>query len=221
MLPSVGQHALCLFVKLWHIERYLKTKLFSGNKHREPTYLHGHKSVNTLSKLSTLRADSWPHISPGSACSFSGASPSYAVDGNKIWCYWRNHITIKSNHITIKSLSFYGKDCPLFFDKNLYIFVGKKYSFLCKLVAIIEKMVVLTSENRSLSAQISFYKVLYSRIDLQLGYWKSRQLHDTEICPVTQPARKQEDASVLNSGTCTLLAGLSVQRELKTNSHLG
>lgn len=133
ILPPAGQHALCPFVTLWHTERYLNPKLLCGNKHREPKYLHGHKSGNTLSRRSTWRADSWPYIPPGRECSFSGASPSCAADGNEVGFYWRYHITIKSTH------------CPFMGKTALYSmmiifqhFCEGKYPFLYKLVAIIE-----------------------------------------------------------------------------------
>ena len=95
---SHSKHALCPFIKLWHTKRYLKTELFHGNQHRKATYLWGHKSVSTLSKLSIPRADSWPHTPPGSEGLSSAASPSYAADGKEIWLYWRIHRNIKSNH---------------------------------------------------------------------------------------------------------------------------
>lgn len=167
MLLSAGQHVLCPLVKLQHNERYWKIKLFSGEKKRESRYLHGHKSVNILSKPSTLRVDSWPHIPLGNECSFSEASPSYAADGNEIWFYWRIHI-----HSTSNQYSFMRKTT---FSSMMIIFLhvcGGKYPFLCKFVVIIENGCPYFIKIKT--CQPTFLSINF-RIDLQLGYWEIRQ----------------------------------------------
>lgn len=130
MLPSAGHYAYANLpaTAYWKI---LKSKLFSGKQHRESEYLHGHKSVSTLSKLSTPRADSPPHIPLGSECSSSGASPSYAADGNKIWFCWRSPIKSKSKHYP-----FMQKTALYSMMINFLHFYGEKYPFLYKLLTI-------------------------------------------------------------------------------------
>lgn len=96
MLHPAGWHTLCPLVRLSHVERCLKTKSCSGNKHRKSKYLHGHKSASMLSRLSTQRADSWPCIPPGREHSSSEVFPGYAAGGKEIWVYWRIHINLKS-----------------------------------------------------------------------------------------------------------------------------
>ena len=115
----------------------------------------------------------------------------------------------------------------LLWDNNLYsmriifsIFLWGKISWLVETDGKPRKWWSLLREIETCQPQFFWIKSSTLEVDGQLKYRESRQLCDTEICPVTQPARNQEDASLLNLGSLPSGRANSTQRA-QTNSYLG
>lgn len=133
MWPSAGQHALYPFVKPPHTERYLKAKLFSGNN-------IGNPDTSMATSLWAFR----PRCPPRELTVDHAAHQAVSTHSRrllqvmlqvKMKSDFTGEVTVTSNQITIllwEKLPF------ILWRSSFYIFVGKKYPFLHKLVAIIE-----------------------------------------------------------------------------------